>query len=107
MNTLRQRVHELGLPEVLQTFAFVLTPSGIRARWDRSGPDEGDNAYVDRIPVQVMAPDLREVAEEAKAEVLELLEQRRDLGGFCDDECPEADVEEDGICEDCTTLYAE
>ena len=51
LNTLRQRVHELGLPEVLQAFAFVLTPRGILARWDQSGPKEGDNVYVDEIPV--------------------------------------------------------
>jgi len=100
VNALRQRVHETGLDrkEQLQTFAFVLTPSGIRARWDRSGPDQGDNAYVDRIPVQVMAPDLREVAEEAKTEVLELLKQRQDLDKFRADEdrCAEAVVETEG-----------
>ena len=76
VNTLRQRVHELEMNEVLQAFAFVLTPSGIRARWDRSGPGQGDNAYVDQIPVLIGTPDMLEVAEEAKAEVKELLARR-------------------------------
>jgi hypothetical protein len=76
VNTLRQRVHETGLPEVLQSFAFVLTPNGIRARWDQSGPDEKDNIYVDEIPVLVGAPSLLEVIGEAQAEVEKLLATR-------------------------------
>jgi hypothetical protein len=76
VNTLRQRVHETGLPEVLQSFAFVLTPNGIRARWDQSGPNPEDNIYVDEIPVLLGDPSLLEVIGEAQAEVDELLAQR-------------------------------
>jgi hypothetical protein len=76
VNTLRQRVHETGLQEVLSTFAFVLTPRGIRARWDQSGPREEDNIYVDEIPVMVGDPSLLDVIRRAKAEVAELLAQR-------------------------------
>jgi hypothetical protein len=76
VNTLRQRVHELGLPEVLQAFAFVLTPNGIRARWDQSGPNEEDNIYVDEIPVMIGDPSLLEVIGQAQVEVAELLAER-------------------------------
>jgi hypothetical protein len=76
VNTLRQRVHELGLPEVLQAFSFVLTPNGIRARWDQSGPNEEDNIYVDEIPVMIGDPSLLDVMHEAEAEVKELLAER-------------------------------
>jgi hypothetical protein len=76
VNTLRQRVHETGLQEVLSTFAFVLTPRGIRARWDQSGPKEADNIYVDEIPVMVGDPSILDVIREAQAEVAELLAQR-------------------------------
>jgi hypothetical protein len=76
VNTLRQRVHETGLQEVLSTFAFVLTPRGIRARWDQSGPNEEDNIYVDEIPVMVGDPALLNAIQEAKAEVAELLAKR-------------------------------
>jgi hypothetical protein len=76
VNTLRQRVHELGLPEVLQTFAFVLTPSGIRARWDQSGPDPEQNIYVDEIPVMIGDPSILDVMREAEAEVKQLLAER-------------------------------
>jgi hypothetical protein len=86
VNTLRQRVHELGLPEVLQTFAFVLTPSGIRARWDQSGPDPEQNIYVDEIPVGIGDPDLLQVIAEAQAEVSELLARRATREGAQEDE---------------------
>jgi hypothetical protein len=76
VNTLRQRVHEVGLQEVLSTFSFVLTPRGIRARWAQSGPREEDNIYVDEIPVMVGDPALLNVIQEAKAEVSGLLTQR-------------------------------
>jgi hypothetical protein len=75
-NTMRQRVHELGLPEVLQAFSFVMTPHGIRARWDRSGPNEGDNVYIDQIPVSVGTPSLLVVAAKAGEEVKTLLAKR-------------------------------
>jgi hypothetical protein len=74
VNTLRQRVHETGLPEVLSTFSFVLTPRGIRARWDQSGPN--DNIYVDEIPVMVGDPSILDVIREAEAEVKQLLAER-------------------------------
>jgi hypothetical protein len=76
VNTLRQRVHETGLREVLQAFAFVLTPMGIRARWDQSGPEEEDNIYVEEIPVLIGSPDLLGVIREAQAEVEQLLAVR-------------------------------
>ena len=76
VNTLRQRVHETGLPEVLSTFSFVLKPRGIRARWDQSGPNETDNIYVDEIPVMIGDPSLLDVMHEAEAEVKGLLAQR-------------------------------
>ena len=76
VNTLRQRVHETGLAEVLSTFSFVLTPRGIRARWDQSGPNEEDNIYVDEIPVMVGDPSLMEVIREAEAAVKQLLAER-------------------------------
>jgi hypothetical protein len=76
VNTLRQRVHETGLREVLSALSFVLTPRGIRARWDQSGPREEDNIYVDEIPVLVGDPSLLDVIRQAKAEVGELLAQR-------------------------------
>jgi hypothetical protein len=76
VNTLRQRVHETGLQEVLSTFSFVLTPRGIRARWDQSGPNVQDNIYVDEIPVMIGDPSLLEVIREAEAEVKQLLAQR-------------------------------
>jgi hypothetical protein len=92
VNTCRQRVHEAGLAEVLSTLSIVRTPVGIRARWDQSGPEA--NIFVDGIPVHVMTPEMAQIAEEAKAEVIELLAQRRDLGpGF---RATEADVEADG-----------
>jgi hypothetical protein len=105
VNTCRQRVHEAGLAEVLSTLSIVRTPGGIRARWDQSGP--ADNIFVDEIPVHVMTPEMAKIAEEAKAEVIELLAQRRDIGpGFCEADveadCPEsanvptADVEKEG-----------
>jgi len=77
VNTLRQRVHETGLAEVLSTFSFVLTPHGIRARWDQSGPKEEDNIYVDEIPVMIGDPSILETMREAEAEVAELLSQRK------------------------------
>jgi hypothetical protein len=76
VNTLRQRVHETGLAEVLSTFSFVLTPRGIRARWDQSGPNEEENIYVDEIPVMIGKPELLKVIDEAQAEVAELLAER-------------------------------
>jgi hypothetical protein len=76
VNTLRQRVHKTGLPEVLSTFSFVLTPRGIRARWDQSGPNEEDNIYVDEIPVMIGDPSLLDVMREAEAEVKQLLAER-------------------------------
>jgi hypothetical protein len=76
VNTLRQRVHETGLAEVLSTFSFVLTPHGIRARWDQSGPNEEDNIYVDEIPVMIGDPSILEVMREAEAEVKQLLAGR-------------------------------
>jgi hypothetical protein len=79
VNTLRQRVHETGLAEVLSTFSFVLTPRAIRARWDQSGPDEEDNIYVDEIPVMIGEPSLLDVMREAEAEVKQLLAERAKL----------------------------
>jgi hypothetical protein len=76
VNTLRQRVHETGLAEMLSTFSFVLTPRGIRARWDQSGPKEEDNIYVDEIPVMIGDPSLLDVMREAEAEVKQLLAER-------------------------------
>jgi hypothetical protein len=75
VNTLRQRVHETGLQEILSTFSFVLTPRGIRARWDQSGPND-DNIYVDEIPVMIGDPSLLDVIREAEAEVKQLLAER-------------------------------
>ena len=80
VNTLRQRVHETGLPELLSTFSFVLTPGGIRARWDQSGPNQADNIYVDEIPVLVGDPSLLEVIGRAQVEVAQLLAQRAKPG---------------------------
>lgn len=75
VNTLRQRVHEMGMSEVLQCFAFVLTPGGIRARWDQSGPNEKDNVYVDQIPVELYMPELEEEIEKAQAQIEEMVAQ--------------------------------
>jgi hypothetical protein len=77
-NTMRQRVHQAGLQEVLCTLSFVLTPRGLLVRWDQSGPDPKDNIFVDNIPIQVGTPDLVEVQRQAAQEVRELLSQRAD-----------------------------
>jgi hypothetical protein len=76
VDTLRQRVHETGLPEALQAFAFVLTPSGVRARWDHSGPGNEDNVYVDNLPIVIGTPETLEVIAAAECEVAELLAAR-------------------------------
>ena len=73
VDTLRQRVHEMGMNEVLECFAFVLTPTGIRARWDRSGPNPEDNIYIDRIPVQIGTPEMLEELGAAQREIDELV----------------------------------
>jgi hypothetical protein len=80
IDTMRQRVHETGLDkrEKLQAFAFVLTPHGIRARWDQSGPKEEDNIYVDQIPVMIGTPDMGEAIAAAQAEIDALMAQRKD-----------------------------
>jgi hypothetical protein len=94
VDTLRQRIHELGLPEVLQAFAFVRTPTRIRARWDRSGPNVGDNVYVDSIPVIVGTPEMLEVAKLAAQEVETLLARRKTMEPAQEeaDEVDEVDV---------------
>jgi hypothetical protein len=73
---MRQRVHETGLPEVFYGLSFVLTPSGIRTRWDRSGPNVEDNVYVDRIRTIVADPDWAVAIQEAKAQVDAMLAER-------------------------------
>jgi len=73
---MRQRVHETGLPEVFYGLSFVLTPRGIRARWDRSGPNPGDNIYVDQIPVIVADPAWNVAIKEAEAEVEAMMAER-------------------------------
>ena len=73
VNTMRQRVHELGLPDKLCAFAFVLTPSGIRARWDQANPD----IFVDEIKVYVGTPETFALAQAAKAEAEALVVSRQ------------------------------
>jgi hypothetical protein len=73
VNTMRQRVHELGLPDKLCAFAFVLTPGGIRARWDQANP----NIYVDEIKVFVGTPETLALAQAAKAEAEALVASRQ------------------------------
>ena len=76
-NTARQRVHETGANEVLCAMSMVRTPGGaIRCRWDQSGPNDEDNIVVDSIPVFIATPEMAQIEEEAKAEVVELIKQR-------------------------------
>jgi hypothetical protein len=74
VNTMRQRVHELGLPERLCAFSFVLTPAGIRARWDQANPD----IYVDEIKVFVGTPETLALAQAAKDEAEALVATRQE-----------------------------
>ncbi len=73
VNTMRQRIHELGLPDKLCAFAFVLTPHGIRARWDQANPD----IFVDEIEVSIGTPETMALAQTAKAEAEALVASRQ------------------------------
>jgi hypothetical protein len=72
VNTMRQRVHELGLPDKLCAFSFVLTPGGIRARWDQANPD----IFVDEIKVFVGTPETLALAQAARDEAEALVASR-------------------------------
>ncbi len=74
VNTMRQRVHELGLPDKLCAFSFVLTPSGIRARWDQANPD----IFVDEIKVFFGTPETLALAQAARAEAEALVASRQE-----------------------------
>ena len=76
-NTRRQRVHETGLPEVMSLLSIVLTPKGIRACWDQSGPNPKDNIYVDQIPVLIGSPGVPPIIAEAVQEAKDLLAERK------------------------------
>lgn len=91
-NTARQRVHEAGANEVLCAMSIVRTPGGaIRCRWDQSGPNPANNIVVDQIPVYIATPEMAQIEEEARAEVVELLAQRPGPGFrlYHEERCPQ------------------